>query len=355
MSQAQLDTLSIPVRQIEDIYPLSPMQQGMMFHTLEASEAAAYINQTAVPVSGLDIARFTCAWNTVIERHEILRTGFWAASHLNEPLQLVFKTAVLPLRVLDWQEREVSAQDLQGQVEADSREGFDLLCAPLMRLTLVKLAAEKLYLIWTNHHILLDGWSSSRLLAEVFEVYNGKSQSHKRGKYRDYIAWLQAQPQASLETFWKHKLQGLNGPTVLANSLSPRPGQENDGHQALYLNWDAQQTLRLKDQAQRLRVTPNTLIQATWLLLLQRYTGQDSVCFGSTVAGRPPGLAASDEILGLFINTLPIIQTPQPQQTVGDWLLELQSYNLEVRDHEHASLADVQRWSGQGGQALFDS
>ena len=355
LNQAQLDTLTIPVQQIEDIYPLSPMQQGMMFHTLEASESAAYINQTAVPVSGLDIARFAAAWNAVIERHEILRTVFWAASHLNEPLQLVFKAAVLPLRVLDWEERDVCAQDLQEQVEADSREGFDLLCAPLMRLTLVKLAAEKLYLIWTNHHILLDGWSSSRLLAEVFEVYNGKSRAPKRGKYRDYIAWLQAQPQASLEAFWKHKLQGLNGPTVLANSLSPRPDQNNDGHQALYLNWDAQQTLRLKDQAQRLRVTPNTLIQATWLLLLQRYTGQDSVCFGSTVAGRPPGLAAADEILGLFINTLPIIQTPQPQQTVADWLLELQTYNVEVRDHEHASLADVQRWSGLGGQALFDS
>ncbi|QXH91355.1 amino acid adenylation domain-containing protein [Pseudomonas shahriarae] len=355
LSQAQLDTLSLPIQQIEDLYPLSPMQQGMMFHTLEASEAAAYINQTAVPVSGLDIARFTDAWNTAVERHEILRTGFWTASHLAEPLQMVFKKTDLPLRILDWQNRESCANDLQDLIEADNREGFDLLAAPLMRLTLIKLPAEQLYLIWTHHHILLDGWSSSRLLAEVFEVYNGKTPEPKRGKYRDYIAWLKTQSQSSLETFWKQKLQGLNGPTVLANSLSPRPDPGCDGHEALYLNWDAQQTQHLIDQAQRLRVTPNTFIQATWLLLLQRYTGQDSVCFGSTVAGRPLSLEASDEMLGLFINTLPIIQTPQPQQTVTDWLRKLQTYNLEVRDHEHASLADVQRWSGQGGQALFDS
>ncbi|MCC1705880.1 hypothetical protein KSI34_24940, partial [Salmonella enterica subsp. enterica serovar Indiana] len=96
----------------------------------------------------------------------------------------------LPLRILDWQNRESCANDLQDLIEADNREGFDLLAAPLMRLTLVKLPAEQLYLVWTHHHILLDGWSSSRLLAEVFEVYNGKTPEPKRGKYRDYIAWL---------------------------------------------------------------------------------------------------------------------------------------------------------------------
>jgi non-ribosomal peptide synthetase component F len=123
----------------------------------------------------------------------------------------------------------------------------------------------------------------------------------------------------------------------------------------LYLQWDEAQTGHLRESAQRLRVTPNTLIQAAWLLLLQRYTGQDTVCFGATVAGRPASLPGSEDMLGLFINTLPIIQTPQPHTPVTQWLQALQAYNLEVRDHEHASLADVQRWSGQGGQPLFDS
>ncbi|MGB9092049.1 MAG: amino acid adenylation domain-containing protein, partial [Pseudomonas farsensis] len=136
---------------------------------------------------------------------------------------------------------------------------------------------------------------------------------------------------------------------------APQPAPGQSGHGALYLNWDAAATARLKTQAQRLRVTSNTLIQAAWLLLLQRYSGQSSVCFGAVVAGRPASLAGADEMLGLFINTLPIAQTLDPQKPVGEWLTQLQAYNLEARDHEHASLADVQRWSGQGGQALFDS
>ncbi|AZE54867.1 Non-ribosomal peptide synthetase [Pseudomonas synxantha] len=355
ISQAQLDRLPVTLSQVEDLYPLSAMQQGMLFHTLEAPESALYVNQMAVSVNGLDAARFTAAWTAVIERHEILRTGFWADNHLAEPLQVVYRAASMPVETLDWQQREVGAQDLQALASQDCARGFELLRAPLTRLTLVQLDPQTHYLIWTSHHILMDGWSNSRLLGEVFANYNGQAAPAKRGHYRDYIRWLQAQSQTVLEQFWKTKLQDLSGTSSLANSFSPKPSAELDGHAALYLNWDAVQTARLRQQAQRLRVTPNTLIQATWLLLLQRYTGQDTVCFGATVAGRPASLPGSEDMLGLFINTLPIIQTPQPHMPVAQWLQALQAYNLEVRDHEHASLADVQRWSGQGGQPLFDS
>ncbi|MBA2930407.1 amino acid adenylation domain-containing protein [Pseudomonas sp. CCUG 57209] len=355
ISQAQLDRLPVPLPQVEDVYPLSAMQQGMLFHTLEAPESALYVNQMAVSVTGLDVARFTAAWNAVIERHEILRTGFWADNQLAEPLQVVYRAATMPVDVLDWQQRDVTAQDLEVLASQDCARGFELLRAPLTRLTLVQLDPQTHYLIWTSHHILMDGWSNSRLLGEVFAIYNGQAAPAKRGHYRDYIRWLQDQSQAVLEQFWKTKLQDLNGTSSLANSLSPKPAMELEGHAALYLNWDALQTAHLREQAQRLRVTPNTLIQATWLLLLQRYTGQDTVCFGATVAGRPASLPGSEDMLGLFINTLPIIQTPQPHMPVAQWLQALQAYNLEVRDHEHASLADVQRWSGQGGQPLFDS
>ncbi|MNF24246.1 Linear gramicidin synthase subunit D [compost metagenome] len=355
LGQAQLDRLPVSPALIEDIYPLSPMQQGMLFHTLQAGEAALYINQMAVQVEGLDIERFVAAWNSVIERHEILRTGFWADNALAEPLQVVYRQAPLAARILDWQGRDVSQAELDALASADCAVGFDLLTAPLTRLTLVKLEGQRLQLIWTSHHILMDGWSNSRLLGEVFSVYNGQVPPTKRGHYRDYIQWLKQQPRDSLEQFWTEKLRDLEGTTTLASSLAPRPPATLEGHGALYLNWDAAQTHRLREQAQQWRVTPNTLIQATWLLLLQRYTGQQSLCFGATVAGRPAGLPGAEDMLGLFINTLPIIQSPQPQARLGDWLQQLQHYNLEVRDHEHASLADVQRWAGQGGQALFDS
>ncbi len=351
----QLAALPVPLELIEDIYPLSPMQQGMLFYTLEANEAALYLNQMAVSVEGLNVERFLAAWNATIQRHEILRTGFWSASTLAEPLQLVYKQACMAVRQLDWQGRSVDAEELKQQVDADAAQGFDLLHAPLMRLTLVRLTENSHYLIWTSHHILMDGWSSSRLLGEVLEHYSGQPATPKQGRYRDYIGWLKAQSQTSLELFWKDQLREVNGPTLLASAIAPRPDSSLTGHEPLYLRWDREQTAYLRAQAQRLRVTPNTLIQAAWLLLLQRFTGQQTVCFGATVAGRPASLNNADEMLGLFINTLPVVQSPDPRQRVDDWLAQLQSCNLNIRDHEHASLADIQRWSGNSGQALFDS
>ena len=355
LTQTQLDSLPVPLAAVEDIYPLSPMQSGMLFHTLEMPGEAFYISQVNVAVDGLDAQRFVAAWNTVIERHEILRTGFWAASNLTEPVQLVYRSAQLHVRQLDWREHNHLESDLQALAADDCDQGFDLLAAPLIRLTLVHLAGQRHQLIWTSHHILMDGWSSSRLLGEVFQCYAGHESGPRIGRYRDYIAWLQAQPEQLLETFWKAHVQALEGPTQLATSVYPRPDASLSGHAAHYLRWDKAATDHLRERAQALRVTPNTLVQGAWLLLLQRFTGQASVCFGATVAGRPAAVSGCNEMLGLFINTLPIVQAPEPEQRVDQWLAQLQAFNLEVRDHEHASLADVQRWSGHGGRPLFDS
>ncbi|CAK15987.1 non-ribosomal peptide synthetase [Pseudomonas entomophila] len=354
VSQAQLDRLPVALEQVEDLYPLSPMQQGMLFHTLEAGGDDLYINQTSVAVDGLDAEAFVRAWEQVIGRHEILRTGFWSDAALSEPLQLVHRQASLVVQRLDWRQRAFCEQDLQALAAADCAQGFDLLAAPLMRLTLVRLGEDRHQLIWTSHHILMDGWSKSRLLGEVFQVYGGQAPAPRRGHYRDYIAWLQAQPADAQEAFWKARLQAVEGTTSLAASL-PAPAPGLSGHAALYLKWDATRTARLREQARALRVTPNTLVQGAWSLLLQRFTGQQSVCFGAIVAGRPAQLDGADEMLGLFINTLPIIQAPRPEQVAAQWLQALQTHNLEARDHEHTALADIQRWSGQGAQGLFDS
>ncbi|MBF4208259.1 amino acid adenylation domain-containing protein [Pseudomonas donghuensis] len=355
LTQAQLDGLPVPAREVADIYPLSPMQQGMLFHSLEADEAGLYINQTSVAVQGLELERFVAAWDLAVANHDVLRSGFWNASHLAQPLQVVSKQAPSVVRVLDWRGQAVASDAIEMLVHADCREGFDLLRAPLMRVTLVRLDDQRCHLIWTRHHILMDGWSSSRLLAEVFQAYHGRP-VQVQGRYGDYIAWLQQQDdQQALEQFWRQQLRDLGEVTELAACTWPRPAAQLHGHDALYLDWDAARTRQLRNAAQQLRVTANTLVQAAWLLLLQRYTGQQSVCFGATVAGRPASLPQAGEMLGLFINTLPILQSPRPDQRVGDWLEQLQAYNLDVRDHEHASLADIQRWAGHSGRSLFDS
>ncbi|MDM3885477.1 amino acid adenylation domain-containing protein [Pseudomonas sp. BCRC 81390] len=355
LTQAQRQRLPVPMEQIADLYPLSPMQQGMLFYTLQGPEAGLYINQTAVSVAGLDIDRFADAWRQVIARHDILRTAFWSDPQLHEPMQLVLHDVALPLQVLDWRQRDCAPQALKALAAEDAARGFQLASAPLMRLTLVRLEDGGVHLIWTRHHILMDGWSDSRLLGEVLQTYHGQAPERPVVQFGNYIRWLGAQPQAQLERFWSATLGGLETPTLLTGSVLPRPAPELDGHAALYLRWDRPRTRRLREQAQRLRVTPNTLIQAAWLLVLQRYTGQSTVCFGATVAGRPPSLAGADEMLGLFINTLPVVQTPEPGQRVETWLQQLQAYNIEMRDHEHAALANVQRWAGRPGQALFDS
>ncbi|QLF94934.1 amino acid adenylation domain-containing protein [Pseudomonas sp. ABC1] len=352
LSQEQLDTLPVMAREIEDIYPLTPTQQGILFHSLQDD---VYVNQTSVPVNGLDIERFIAAWKAAIKAHSILRTSFHTGGLLSEPVQVVHRMAEMDLQVLDWHHLNhgKSLDRIDQQAAKDRQHGFSLSHAPLMRLTLVQFSDQQ-HLIWTTHHILMDGWSTSQLIGEVLARYAGQAVEPIKYQYSDYLAWLQRQDAGSSERFWMEKLDTLPGPTLLADNLA-KPDTNSGGHAALYLNWDIARTESLLIFAKRLKVTPNTVIQAVWLLLLQRYTGQSTVCFGATVSGRPVDLPGMDKVLGLFINTLPVIQEALPEQQVGQWLQQLQDYNLDIRSHEHSSLADIQRWSGYAGQPLFDS
>ncbi|WP_409488686.1 non-ribosomal peptide synthase/polyketide synthase [Pseudomonas promysalinigenes] len=354
LDQAQLDALPVAVPDIEDLYALSPMQEGMLFHTLSDNGSALYVNQVCLPVEGLDPQRFAQAWQRVMARHDIMRTSFhWQG--LPRPVQVVHRQARLDFELLDWRGEAVDQQRLAKRFEAQCARGFDLTCAPLQRLLLIRVAEHSYHLAWTSHHILMDGWSSSQLFGEVMEQYHHGSSSAEVGRYRDFIGWLQRQDQGALERFWKGRLQRLDEPTSLSQAMHPRHVSDEQGHHALYTRWGEERTARLHQRCRELRITANTLVQGAWLLLLQRYTGQAAPCFGATVAGRPEGLTGADRMLGLFINTLPVIGRMDPQQPLLDWLQALQHDNLELREHAHVPLADVQRWSGQGGQPLFDS
>ncbi|MDR7286094.1 amino acid adenylation domain-containing protein/non-ribosomal peptide synthase protein (TIGR01720 family) [Pseudomonas corrugata] len=336
---------------LQDLYPLSPMQQGMLFHCLDSPELNPYVNQLSVAVDGLQVPRFRAAWQALVERHEVLRAAFRWRDGLADPLQAVFADVELPIEELDWRERSDTEQALSELAAAEQAKGFDLSCPPLMRFILVRLGDDRHQMIWIYHHLLLDGWSASRLLADMLRLYHNDTLPTLTGRYADYIAWLQCQDGAQAEGFWRERLALLEEPTILAKAS----GAAGSGHGVMYSNLDADATRKLHTFAKRQRVTLNTLVQGAWLLLLQRHSGQRSVAFGATVAGRPTGLAGAQDMLGLFINTLPVIQTLDPQQPLGEWLRELQDYNLMVRDYEHTPLSDIQRWAGQGGQGLFDS
>ncbi|MFJ4157612.1 amino acid adenylation domain-containing protein, partial [Pseudomonas sp. NPDC089752] len=353
IDQASLDALALPLGEVEDLYGLSPMQQGMLFHSLVDPHGGSYINQLCVRVEGVDAERFRAAWQACLQAHAMLRSGFVWGGLLEQPLQRVQRHLELPFSYLDWRGREDAESAVQALAEDEYQRGFDLRQPPLLRVVLVRLSDQQCQLVYTHHHLLMDGWSNAQLLAEVVQRYEGQAVDAAPARFADYIAWLQAKGTAASEGFWREQLQALESPTRLAQAL-PRD-EAGAGFADHYLQLPAAALLRLEAIGRQHKVTLNTLVQAAWLLLLQRYTGQATVCFGATVAGRPAHLPGIERQIGLFINTLPVVGQPRPQQSLADWLQQVQALNLGLREHEHTPLADVQRWHGQGGEALFDT
>ena len=346
LDQAQLDALGLDWAAVDDLYPLSPLQQGMLFHSLYEPQAGAYINQLQVRIDGLDVARLRASWQAALERHEVLRSRYYWEG-LEQPLQAIARRVEVPLQVVQGDE-----QSLETLAEQQRTQGFALSTAPLLRLLLVQLGPDSYHLIYTSHHILMDGWSNAQLLGEVLQRYAGQQPVGNAGRYADYLGWLQGRDAQQDQTFWQAQVDGLEAPTLLAETL-PREAAEA-GFGELKQVLDAAFSQRLNAFAQAQQITLNTLFQSAWALLLQRYSNQAQVVFGATVAGRPAQLPGIEQQVGLFINTLPVVCAPRPGLSVAAWLQEIQALNLALRDHEHTPLLDIQRWAGQQG-ALFDT
>ncbi|MBD8093605.1 non-ribosomal peptide synthetase [Pseudomonas fluorescens] len=356
LTQPQLDELALPARDVQDLYPLSPMQQGMLFHSLyQQGEDDIYVSQLRADVHGLDVAIFQRAWAQVLARHDMLRTGFVWQDDQGQALQVVYRQASLPFTDLDWRGRQDLPAALDSLAAEHHREGFELARPPLLRVALVRTAEDRWHLIYTSHHILMDGWSNALVLNEVLQACKGQALAPVGAGFSQHIAWLQQQDPALGEAFWRQRLAQLDEPTHLARSVAKSAAQSAGEYGEVLCEWDAIQTQRLTAFARAHQVTLNTLVQSAWLLLLQRYTGQSSVACGVTVSGRPAQLADVEQQVGLFINTLPLIAAASPAQSVSDWVRCVQAMNLEMREHEHTPLFDIQRWAGSAGEALFDT
>ncbi len=337
-------------RNIETAYLLSPMQQGMLFHSLYAPDSGVYFEQLAATLVGdLNVDAFRRAWQQVVDRHPILRTAF-AWKRQEKPVQAVYKELSLPVEVLDWRDVPPTEQErlLGERLAVERARGFDLSKVPLLRLLLIRTGERQHRLVWSHHHILMDGWSMPILLKEVFTFYEANAQGRAvqlpmTRPYRDYIAWLQNQSMDAAEAYWRQALAGFTSPTQI--NVARADAAPLTGTAELERRLTPEETQRVNALARGAGVTISTVLQAAWALLLSRYSGEEDVVFGVTVSGRPDSLPGAASMVGLFINTLPMRADARPDAAVADWLRQLQAKAAEMRQYEYSPLVSVQAWS----------
>ncbi|WP_139488457.1 non-ribosomal peptide synthetase [Brevibacillus dissolubilis] len=349
---------------IETYYPVTPLQQGLIFHSLLDPESGAYIVQLNLKLQGaLDIPAFEQAWQSVIDRHAIFRTRF-IGGKVKEYVQVVLKEVKARVNVQDLTHLSTEEQEafLHEYRMEDRKRGFNIEEAPLIRLNLFLLDKDVCQFMWTCHHVLLDGWSMPLVFGEVFGTYDmirsGKPvQLPPVRAYRDYIVWLKKQNLANAEEHWRQKLKGFYEPTPLVFERSYKnKNQVEKQYVELDLELDESVSKKLQTLARQNRLTVNTIVQGAWALLLNRYSGKDDIVFGATVSGRPADLPGVETMIGLFINTLPVRIQIDPEQPVTTWLKAIQQQQNESRQYEFTPLVEIQGWSDVArGMSLFES
>jgi amino acid adenylation domain-containing protein len=344
------------VNNVEDIYPLSSLQRGILFHTLVAPATGLYAIVFRCALHGpLDATAFKGAWQDLLDRHPVLRTAFlWQG--LERPLQAVRRRVALPWAEEDWEgwpdlAAPERASRLAAATGAEASRGFDLSRAPLLRLRLVRLAAEEHLFFWSFHHLLVDGWSVNSLLHEALGLYAAAVRSAppavaSRRPYGDYIAWLEERGPRHSEAFFRRQLRGFTAPTPLEPLARPGgAGAAAGAHDDVHHRLPAALSAELAGLAARRRLTLNSLVLGAFGLLLGRYSGELDVVLGVVLGGRPPELAGVEAMVGLFVNALPLRLAIAPEQAAGEWLAGVLARLVDLREHEHTALADVQLWS----------
>lgn len=348
---------------IEDQYSLSPLQQGMLFHTLREKGVGMYISQAVSRYENLDVTAFKRAWQLVVDRHAVLRTSFHWEDPEN-PYQMVHRKVTIPFHEEDWRGQSPSEQQtrLRRLQQREREQGFDLSRPGQLRVTVIQVTRTRWFCVSSHHHIILDGWSGALLAGELQKAYL----SFCRGRspvldppvpFGDYIRWIQSQDMKTAREFWEAHLASVTRPT-------PLPAARDLGSHARVRihaeTWEIKleeaEATQVTRFAAACHVTLNTLIQAAWPVLLSRYSGEKSVLFGVLVSGRPPGLSGVESIVGMFLNTIPFCVTVDDDLTVKNWLQQVHDRRIQLQQYEFTSLMMVQQWSRiPGGMPLFDS
>ncbi|MFD4946833.1 amino acid adenylation domain-containing protein, partial [Streptomyces sp. NPDC058409] len=334
-----------------DVLPLSPLQQGLLFHAQYDEQAPdVYTVQLVLGLSGRpDAGRLRAAGSALLRRHPNLRAGFWTDGA--EPVQVIPVPGPMPWQELDLRPLDAGRQDeeVRSFLAADKALRFDLSAPPLIRMCLLRLADDRHRLVLTSHHILMDGWSIPMLLDELLTGYAGGPELPPPPAFRDYLAWLATQDPEQSRAAWRRALDGAR-PCAVApgEAVTRRPVTP----ERVDVTLSAEETTALSAALRATGVTLNTLTQTAWAVVLGQLTGRDDVVFGGSVAGRPPEIPGVDRMIGLFTNTVPVRVQVRPRETLTALLRRVQDEQSELLAHQHTALADIQR---DAGGDLFDT
>ncbi len=352
LGQEELDRLSelhAPAALV-DVWPTSPLQQGMAFHAAYDTEGAdVYTSVCTFDLTGpVDAGRLRAAAEALLLRQPNLKAGFHQRPD-GPPVQAVPDRVDLPFTVLDLTAHADPAAEADRIAAAEYGRRFDLARPPLLRYTLLTLGPGRHRLIAAAHHILLDGWSTPLFAEELWSLYFGQPLP-PAAPYREYLRWITRRDASAARTAWAEALAGVDEPTLLAPGRTPATPQLP---LRLHTGLTPEATEALGRTARRYGVTLNTLVQAAWGVLLARLTGREDVLFGTTVSGRPHDLPGVERMMGLLINTVPVRVTLDPAESWGQLLLRLQHEQSALLDHQHLSLTEIQQLTGLG--SLFDT
>jgi amino acid adenylation domain-containing protein len=352
--QDEIETWEERYGRLVEVWPQAPGQSGIQFQAALADGSFdVYHMQFVLHLSGqVEPARMRAAGQALLDRYPNLRSAFLAGAS-GDPVQVVAQHVALPWRHLDLTGRSEAEQDaaLDRLLAEDRADQLDPTRPPLLRLALITCGPQRAKLIITAHHTLFDGWSSPVVITDLIRLYAEARDLGPVRSYGDYLAWLARQDREASAARWKAELDGFDQPTLVAADKRAEGEASSLGRVEVPLSIDKGRELARR--AAELGVTLNTLLQGAWAVLLSKLTGQQDVVFGAAVNGRPADLAGSDEMVGLFINTLPTRVLCRPEQSIGEVVAELQDRQISLLDHHYYGLADIQR--GVGLPTLFDT
>ena len=349
LTQHHLDELEQQHGQIADVLPLTPLQQGLLFHanTTQGSDDV-YAVQLDITIAGaLESRRVREAVHTVVSRHPHLVARFW--THFDEPVQVLPADPVVPWRYVDLSGSELDlAEQIQEICVAERAAVCDLAEQSAFRAALIRTAPDRHRFVLTNHHIVMDGWSLPILLQEIIGSYFDQRLPAPT-RYRSFVSWLARQDHAGAEMAWAEVLAGFETPTLVAS-----PGRADSGRRAVASYLLSEQTTQaLNELARSRQTTVNVVLQGAFAQLLCSLTGQHDVAFGTAVSGRPTELVGADSMVGLLINTVPVRAAISASTTTADLLDQLQRAHNDTLEHQHLALAEIHRISGH--DQLFDT